>query len=256
MSGNLSIISRIKCSTPLHLEKIFRKINLHHWNQTFRVYLHVVTTNRAKAPAGRSREGVKLIFSEREREGGRIRPNYLTCKKSFCIIPENIHTFHIEQLCAEVLSTPQEISVLYRFILCNPWLPKSANWHTSSWLCEYFRDFWIIDFLMERKQRIKLTHNCFSEWEAVPAGVPQGMKRSPWLFLLMINDLSVTDTILWKYVDDTILVESVPKNETSYMQLRVDVLVWQSEADGFLINKYLVFQPRQKFILIYILLSN
>lgn len=78
---------------------------------------------------------------------------------------------------------------------------------------------------MDRKQRIKLTHNRFSEWEAVPAGVPQGMKLSPWLFLLMINDLSVTDTILWKYVDDTTLVESVPKNETSYMQLRVDELV-------------------------------
>ena len=38
-------------------------------------------------------------------------------------------------------------------------------------------------------------------------------------------------TTLWKYVDDTTLVESVSKNETSYMQLRVDELVRQSEAD-------------------------
>ena len=38
-------------------------------------------------------------------------------------------------------------------------------------------------------------------------------------------------TIHWKYVDDTTLGESVSKNETSYMQLRVDELVWQSEAD-------------------------
>ena len=32
-------------------------------------------------------------------------------------------------------------------------------------------------------------------------------------------------TTLWKYVDDTTLVESVSKNETSCMQLRVDELV-------------------------------
>ena len=38
-------------------------------------------------------------------------------------------------------------------------------------------------------------------------------------------------TIHWKYVDDTTLGESVSKNETSYMQLRVDELVRQSEAD-------------------------
>ena len=53
----------------------------------------------------------------------------------------------------------------------------------------------------------------------------------------MINDLSVADTTLWKYVDDTTLVESVSKNETSYMQLRVDELVRQSEADGFQLNE-------------------
>jgi len=49
----------------------------------------------------------------------------------------------------------------------------------------------------------------------------------------MINDLSVADTTLWKYVDDTTLAESVSRNETSYMQLHVDELVRQSEADGF-----------------------
>ena len=44
-------------------------------------------------------------------------------------------------------------------------------------------------------------------------------------------------TTLWNNVDDTTLVESVSKNETSYMQLRVDELVRQSEADGFQLNE-------------------
>ena len=95
----------------------------------------------------------------------------------------------------------------------------------------------ITDFLMDRKQRIKLSRDCFWEWEAIPAGVPQGTKLGPWLFLIMINDVSVADTILWKYVDETTLVESVSNNETSYMQLRVDELVRQSEADGFQLNE-------------------
>ena len=32
---------------------------------------------------------------------------------------------------------------------------------------------WIIDFLMDRKQRVKFSCDCVSEWEVVPAGVPQ-----------------------------------------------------------------------------------
>ena len=82
---------------------------------------------------------------------------------------------------------------------------------------------------MDRKQRIKLSCDSFSEWEAVPAGIPQGTKLELCL--------SVADTTLWKYVDDTTLVESVSKNETCYMQLRVDELVRQSEADGFQLNE-------------------
>ena len=69
MSGNLSIISKIKCSTPLHLEKISRKINLHHRNQTSQAYLNVVTPHGAKPLQEEAGEGgVKLIFGERERE--------------------------------------------------------------------------------------------------------------------------------------------------------------------------------------------
>ena len=49
---------------------------------------------------------------------------------------------------------------------------------------------WIIDFLRDRTQRVKLNSDCFSDWTKVPAGVPQGTKLGPWLFLVMINVLT------------------------------------------------------------------
>ena len=36
--------------------------------------------------------------------------------------------------------------------------------------------FWIADFLLDRRQRVKMAQDFFSEWRYVPAGVPQGTK--------------------------------------------------------------------------------
>ena len=67
---------------------------------------------------------------------------------------------------------------------------------------------WIIDFLTTGKQRVKLGHDCFSGWGAVPAEVPQGTKIGTWLFIIMINGLDVPGIDLWKYVDDTTISET------------------------------------------------
>jgi hypothetical protein len=58
----------------------------------------------------------------------------------------------------------------------------------------------------------------------------------PWLFAIMINDLDVTDTELWKYVDDTTISENIPKQEYSTIQTSVDELTRTSTADKFQLN--------------------
>ena len=76
---------------------------------------------------------------------------------------------------------------------------------------------WIIDFLSNRSQRIKLSKGCCSEWGSVPSGVPQGTKLGPWLFLVLIN---VVDNLanVWKYVDDKTTSEIIAKGNQSCAQ--------------------------------------
>ena len=95
---------------------------------------------------------------------------------------------------------------------------------------------WAIDFLQDRKQRVKLANDCVSEWGAVPAGVPQGTKLGPWLFLLMINDLKITEVSTWKYVDDTTVSEVVKKGDTSKAQDAVSTVENWSSSNGLHLN--------------------
>ena len=97
---------------------------------------------------------------------------------------------------------------------------------------------WILDFLSDRFQRVKLSRECLSEWGAVPAGVPQRTKLGQWHVLLMINDLLPPSVLfgIWKYVNDTTLSEKVPKGQQSRAQEVVDHVTNWSADNLFQLN--------------------
>ncbi len=96
---------------------------------------------------------------------------------------------------------------------------------------------WIADFLRDRKQRIKLGHDCFSEWGNVPAGVSQGTKLGPWLFILMKNHFKTRCLDEVKFVDDLTVSEIVTRFGPSDIQHAVSEIEEWSESNLFRLNE-------------------
>jgi hypothetical protein len=96
---------------------------------------------------------------------------------------------------------------------------------------------WVLDFLMDREQRVKLSNDCLSEWGSVPSGVPQGTKLGLWLFILMINDLRPTTAQNWKYIDDTTISETIPRNGSSNIQHAANEVQSWSVANRLQLNR-------------------
>ena len=81
------------------------------------------------------------------------------------------------------------------------------------------------------KRRVKL-NGLYPDWLNVPAGVPQGTRLGPWLFLVLINDLRLPDESFakWKIADDTAVSEIVPPSNQSALQHAVDFIsTWSRE---------------------------
>ena len=70
---------------------------------------------------------------------------------------------------------------------------------------------WVANFLTDRLQRTRVGPY-FSDWKNINAGVSQGTKLGPFLFLIMVN--AVSDNAV-KYVNDTSLWEIIPKDTQS-----------------------------------------
>ena len=95
---------------------------------------------------------------------------------------------------------------------------------------------WVTDFLRSRQQRVKLS-GVFSDWLDVPAGVPQGTRLGPWLFLAMINDLRLPEEFLmWKFADDTTVSEVVPASKLSTLQQAADYIHDWSQENHLQLN--------------------
>ena len=95
---------------------------------------------------------------------------------------------------------------------------------------------WVTDFLRNRQQRVKLS-GVFSDWLDVPAGVPQGTRLGPWLFLAMINDLRLPEEFLmWKFADDTTVSEVVPASKLSTLQQAADYIYDWSQENHLQLN--------------------
>ena len=74
----------------------------------------------------------------------------------------------------------------------------------------------IKDFLTDREQCVKLG-NSISSWKKLNGGLPQGTKLGPLLFIILINSLLVEWHGQIKFVDDSSVLEIIPRCSPSLL---------------------------------------
>ena len=85
---------------------------------------------------------------------------------------------------------------------------------------------WICSFLTCRRQAVKIG-STVSQWLPASAGVPKETKLGPILFIIMINDLTLSSskTSHWKYVNDITFSEVVQGKSSSESQVILDKMI-------------------------------
>ena len=110
-------------------------------------------------------------------------------------------------------------------------ISKLVKLNVRPWLID-----WIASFLENRKQCVKY-FGTLSEYNLNHAGVPQGTKLGPLLFLVMINDALCDITIpYYKYVDDLTLLECRTDCQESQLQCYLSKLNQWSHKNNMKLN--------------------
>ena len=95
---------------------------------------------------------------------------------------------------------------------------------------------WIVDFLCNRTQSVRYLGE-MSQWAPVTAGVPQGTRLAPILFLVLFNDALLSSNLeRWKYVDDMTIAEARKRGSISEMQNNLDDLQSWCETNNMKLN--------------------
>ena len=95
---------------------------------------------------------------------------------------------------------------------------------------------WVIDFLTDRTQCVRYLDKV-SPWAPVTAGVPQGTRLAPILFLMLNNDALLSSELEhWKYVDDMTIAETRNRGAASEVQNTLSDLHSWCETNNMRMN--------------------
>ena len=94
---------------------------------------------------------------------------------------------------------------------------------------------WICAFLTGRSQRVKISDS-LSSVASPCGGIPQGTKLAPMLFAILVNRLVSNWPARVKYVDDTTILEIIPRCSPSYLQHIVNDINQFASARGMRLN--------------------
>ena len=90
---------------------------------------------------------------------------------------------------------------------------------------------WILDFLTNRSQRVRV-NGILSSFLSSSTGSPQGCVLSAFLYILYTNDCfsRFKDRFIIKYADDSVIVSLLNNDENSHGQVLDDFLSWCDKA--------------------------